>query len=111
VYLAAAQNLGRKHLVNPEKLKFDRIAADLGGYVDEIQASAQIAGMIARDFGHELDRHTHPSRAPCPQAPGHQDMDRLKPILPIKVFLRRCTAAGPDAADLLRLPIIRVGHC
>ena len=57
VRLALGQDLGRKQLVDPEQLEFDRVATDTSGGVDELEAAIQVAVVVAGDFGDELLGH------------------------------------------------------
>ena len=50
---ASAQNFRREHAVDLEELEFNRIAAGIGGRIDEGEGAGEIAAVIARRFGDE----------------------------------------------------------
>ena len=47
------QDLGREHPVDLEQLEFHRVAARIGGRIDEGESAGEVAAMIAGGFGNE----------------------------------------------------------
>jgi hypothetical protein len=53
VFFGFGEDLGGKHPIDAEKLKFDRITAGIGRRIDEFQSAAKLAAVVGRSFGDE----------------------------------------------------------